>query len=188
MSVGRRAGGAALAAAALAVGGLVSQVAPPDEFADAPFVRTGGVGDTVVTEFADVTVTDVSATDDLGDLGPDLAPAVAAGAWLVVDVDLLARDHAVLFAGAYLRDAEGRLHATGDRSDTSGCDETPDAPTGRTLAARICFDVPRSAFAGATLVLARAPYNEELSWRRDEVVEVDLGIDDATADKLWGKP
>jgi hypothetical protein len=174
-------GGVALVA--LAVGGMVVWVAPSDETAEAPFVRAGDVGDVVALEYADVSVTDVLAADQLSGA---LDGAVPAGTFLLADVELLVRGGSTRFDGVYVRDSEGRLHGA---SGTAGCTisgSSTNVPAGVRYYARYCFDLPRSALAGAVLVVSRgAGHDDGVGWRRDDVAEIDLGISEAEADGLW---
>lgn len=172
-----------IGAAAVGIGAIVVWLAPADEVADAPFVEDGGVGDTVSLEYADVTLVRTLTADQLT---ADEEPVLAAGTFLVADVELVARGTSQEFGSAYVRGADGRLFGASDNAECTSSESAPNLPSGLRFFARYCFDLPRDALAGSTLVLARGEgVNQGSEWRRDGVAEFDLGIgaDDVAA--LW---
>lgn len=179
----RRVVGLAVAVvAAMALGRAVTELLPVDQVDVKPFVRTGVVGKPVHLSYADVTVSHVLVARRL--YGAD--PVKAAGRFLVLDLRLRASRESTFLQGFDLYDAQGRRYAPMSRG--ASCAEVTTAPTGVPWWVRVCFDVPRSALAGAHVVVARGPYDVDGSGqRRDDQARVDIGISDADATRLWAK-
>lgn len=174
----RRAGAVAVTCAALGVAVAVNHHVPSDKVADAPFVRAGVVDEPVTLAYADVEVLRVLAAEQLVDSGT----AVAEGVFVIADVELRGRGGSTEFEGVYIRDRDGRLHGPAQRA---GCEDEPAVTPGITTYARLCFDVPDDALAGARLVLSRSPGdNDAVATRRDDVAEVDLGISGSDAREM----
>lgn len=176
----RWAGLAAALVAAMAVGRVITDALPLDEAVDQPFVRTGTVGNAVDLSYAAVTAEQPRVARRI----VGVQPVQAAGRFLVVDLELRATRESTFFEGVQVVDAKGRRYAPMDRG--TSCSTTTTAPTGVRWYAMFCFDVPRSALAGARVVVARGAYEVDGSdQRRDDLASIDLGIDEAEADRLW---
>ena len=165
---------------AMALGRLITEKVPVTPSADGPFVRHGVVGRAVPLRYADVTVTGVRTARFLE--GPDVVAAT--GRFVLVDLRVHARPDAVTLLGVELVDGAGRRYAASDRG--SACPANTTAPAGVPWFARFCFDVPRRALAGAHLRIAKGDYGVNGSGqRRDDLADVDLGIDRGRAARLW---
>lgn len=176
----RWAGLAAALLVAMAVGRVITDALPLDGAVDQPFVRVGTVGHAVALSYADVTAQQPRVARQI--LGVETVKA--AGRFLVVDLELRATREPTFFAGVQVIDAQGRRYAPMDRG--SSCPTSTTAPTGVRWYAMFCFDVPRSALAGAKVLVARGEYGSDGSdQRRDDLASIDLGIDRADADRLW---
>jgi hypothetical protein len=178
MSRLRTAGTVAGVIAAMAVGRVVTDHLPADGQAQEPFVRSGAVGDRISTEYADVTVYDVRVADFL--VGID--PIAARGAYVVVDVKAHARHRSSSLRTIELHAPDGTIFGLNERG--TACSGTVWLNTGATTYARLCFDVPTDALPGLHLHLNRegALYKGEVA--RDEVIDIDLGIDEQKAKQL----
>ncbi|MCF4122667.1 DUF4352 domain-containing protein [Antribacter sp. KLBMP9083] len=167
-------------AAAVAAGTAITVLAPPDLAVDAPFVSEGVVGATVSLDYADVTVRQVRAADSIVAFGD---VAAAAGTFLVVDVTARPTRETTQFLGVEVVDGEGRLYEPADRAE---CSSSSDAPAGVDLDAVYCFDLPKDALEGARFRIGRGvAHSDHSGQRRDAVALVDLGLDPATAGRLW---
>lgn len=164
---------------AMSLGRLISDHLDTDEAAVAPFVRTGVVGKPVQLEYAEVTVHGIRAGHYLD--GVDTV--VAAGVFLVVDSTVVATKQPVFLAEFSFVDAEGRYFPALDRG--SACSKATSAPTGADWHVMSCFDVPKDPelLVGGRLVVSRGTSSDG-DTRRDDVAEVDLGIDRAEAERL----
>lgn len=177
---GERAAVGASVVVALALGQVISSAAADQDSAARPFVRTGEVGDRVHLEYADVAVTDVL-------MGRTIATTeggfVAAGRFLVLDTELTPTRGEVTLAGVYVLDSEGRAYLPDARTQ---CAQTATPFPGTTAYARFCIDVPQEALAGASLVVARGPFDIDGAYqRRDDLARIDLGIDSDEAAAMW---
>ena len=111
-------------------------------------------------------------------------PVAASGRFLLVDLTVVARRDPTSLQGLYLLDGAGRRYAPTDRG--AGCSKGTQAPTGLPWYLMVCFDLPRRALEGATIVVARGEYGVNGSGqRRDDQARIVLGIDAARADRLW---
>ena len=173
---------AALVIAAMGLGRVINDHIPLDDVADQPFVHTGAVDETVSLDEVEVTVTDVRVTPTI--LGN---PASAAGGrWLVVDTELLATRQPTTMAGFFLVDAQDRRWIASVRGPE--CVQGADLATGVRHYASICFDVPEKALAGARLMATRGAWDShESEFRRDDLAEVDLGIEASEVGALWAQ-
>lgn len=171
---------AALVLAAMGLGRLINDHVPLGDAADRPFVSTGQVGRPVVLDAADVTVTAVHVTPTV--MGN---PASASGGrWLVVDTELLARTEPTLMSGFFLVDARDRRWIASTRGPE--CAAGANLSTGVRHYASFCFDVPKQALEGARLLATRGTWtSHESEFRRDEVADIDLGIEGSEVDGLW---
>jgi len=167
--------------AAMALGRVITERVPVDETVVDPFVRSGTVGEQVELRYADVEVTRVRAAPRL--YGVD--PIAAAGRFLLVDLELSAARESTTMLGFYLLDAEGRRYSPTNRG--SSCSMNTTVPTGLRWYAMFCFDVPREALEGVRMVVAKGDYGVRASGlRRDDLAEIDLGVDADRARELWG--
>lgn len=172
----------ALVIAAMGLGRAIDDHIPLDDVADQPFVHTGGVGETVRLDPADVVVTGVHVTPTIkGD------PASAAGGrWLVVDTEMVATREPTRMAGFFLVDARDRRWIASTRGPE--CTLGASLSTGVRHYASICFDVPKEALDGAHLMVTRGAWDShESEFRRDDVARIDLGIRASEVDGLWAQ-
>lgn len=173
---------AAIVIAAMGLGRLITDHVPLDEAAAEPFVRTGAVGQPVALEYADVTVTGLHVTPTV----TGNPAATAGGRWLVVDTVLVARSAPVLMHTFFVVDAQDRRYDPAGRGDE--CITNAALATGVPTYASACFDVPKIALEGARLVVARGPYVVNGSgFRRDDIAEIDLGIETSEVEALWAQ-
>ena len=168
----RRSATAAVLVAALAAGHWLTTTFETGSGGDAPFVRTGAVGDLVSLEYADVRVRDVRPAQRL--LGPysTSTPTQASGVYVVAVVELTATRDRTFFGTTQLLDTEGRAYL---RSGKSECSTNPVSLTGVTTYAMLCFEVPTDRLSGLRLQVARGGSLDD-SLRRDDLAEVDLGV------------
>ncbi|MDT0212884.1 hypothetical protein Q9R29_03200 [Rothia sp. ARF10] len=171
---------AAFVLAAMGLGRLITDHVPTGDVADEPFTHTGVVGEKVVLDYADVTVTGVHVTPTI--MGN---PASAAGGrFLVVDTELVATRAPVFMAGFFLVD--GRDHRWISSTRGSECVTNAKLSTGVRHYASFCFDVPKRALSGARLVATRGTWtSHESELRRDDLADVDLAIKASDVDALW---
>lgn len=176
----RWAGLAAVVLAAMALGRVITDHVSVDGAADKPFVRTGTASAVVHLEYADVSVLGVRAAPAIG----GSSPVAAGGRFLLVDLEVVAQRDATSLLGIYLRDRDGHRYVFTDRG--SGCANSTQAPTGLPWYLTVCFDVPKRALAGSSIVVARGDYGVNGSGqRRDDQARISLGVDAAKADRLW---
>ncbi|MDO3634164.1 hypothetical protein [Mycolicibacterium arseniciresistens] len=159
--------------AALALGRAIDTVVPAVTDTR-PFEHSGGVGDRVRLAYADITVDAVHIARRVDNGSRRLG---SPGRWLVVDATVVARGRPLATPGVWLHDARGRTFSADPRS---GYAWVP-APTGVRWRVRIPFEIPEDALAGAMLTWARNTKDD----RRDDVAQVDLGIDRDEAAELW---
>jgi len=173
---------AALVVAAMGVGRLINDHIPLDDVADKPFVHEGVVDRTVRLDQVELTVTGVHVTPTI--MGN---PASASGGrWLVVDTEMLATQQPTTMAGFFVVDAQDRRWIASARGPE--CVQSANLSTGVRHYASICFDVPRKALRGARLMATRGAWDShESQFRRDDLAEVDLGIEASAVDALWSQ-
>lgn len=171
---------AAVVIAAMGLGRLITDSLPLADAADKPFFHAGAVGRAVPLAYADITVTGVHVTPTI--MGN---PASAAGGrWLVVDTAILARTAPTVMSGFFLVDAQDRRWIASTRGPD--CATSTKLATGVPNYASICFDVPEQALTGARLMATRGAWDShESTFRRDDVAEIDLGIEAAEVGALW---
>jgi len=177
--VKRQAARAGTALGALAVASAVLVAAPMNESDERPFIRHGELGEDVTTRYADFRVDRVLAADTITDGDETL---VSTGTFLVLDVVVRAHRESFTIEGAQLRDRSGRVFTYDESVE---CAATVEAPVEIPWHVRYCFDVPRDAIQGATLLLARGEWTtDDTEVRWDEVAEIDLGISATQARRL----
>jgi hypothetical protein len=171
---------AALVIAATGLGRLINDHIPMGDVADRPFVHLGTVDRTVRLDQVEVTVTGVHVTPTV--MGN---PASASGGrWLVVDTQLLATKQPTTMAGFFLVDSRDRRWIASTRG--SECVQSANLATGVRHYASVCFDVPKKALEGARLMATRGAWDShESQFRRDDVAEIDLGIESSEVEALW---
>ncbi len=176
----RWAGLAVVVIASMALGRVITDHATVEGSANRPFVRSGSIGSPVHLEYADVTATGVRAAPAF----TGTSPVAAGGRFLVVDLTVVARSEPTRLQGLYLLDGDGHRYAPTDRG--TGCAKGTQAPTGLSWYLMVCFDVPRRALEGSTIVVARGDYGVNGSGqRRDDQARISLDIDEGRADRLW---
>ena len=170
----------AVVIAAMAIGRVITDHVPDEDKVAQPFVRAGSLGESVRLRYGDVKVTGIRVATRLE--GADVV--VAAGRFLVVDLSYRASGEPRRFLGLELRDAHGRRFSPTDRGST--CPTNLGGLTGIRTYAMACFDVPRSALAGAKFRVSLGDYGVNGSGqRRDDLAEIDLGISTAEAARWW---
>lgn len=168
-----RAGVGVTVLAALALGRVVVDTWPSPGSDVDPFVRSVEVGETAVLRFADLTLSNVRSAAVVDD---GLEVARTPGTWLLVDLTLVPRGQPLVVSPhVVVVDAEGREY----RPDRAGYPWT-EAPTGVAWAWTVAVELPPDALEGAVVRVAA----DGLDDRRDDVAEVDLGIDADRAAEL----
>lgn len=176
----RTLGVVAVVIAAMAIGRVLTDHFPDEEKLAEPFVRHGIVGETVPLRYGDVRVTGVRVATRLE--GADAV--VAAGRFLIIDLAYRAKGEPRRFLGLGVVDSHGRRYVATTRGST--CSQNLEGPTGIRMYAMSCFDVPRSALAGAKFRFSLGDYGVNGSGqRRDDLAEIDLKISPSDADRLW---
>jgi hypothetical protein len=179
--VRRVAGAVIVVVVAMALGRLLTDHVSGDSL-NGPFVRHGTVGKTVPLRYGDVRVTGVRVAQRIE--GSELV--VAAGRFLIVDLEARAKGEPRTFLSLELRDAKGRRYAPSTRG--SICALNLRGMTGLPMHAMACFDVPASALAGAHFRFALGDYGVNGSGqRRDDLADIDLGISPVEARRLWAR-
>jgi hypothetical protein len=178
--VRRTLGVVAVVIAAMAIGRLLTDHFPDEEKLAEPFVQHGSLGEPVHLRYGDVRVTGVRVGTRLE--GADVVEA--AGRFLIVDLAYRAEGEPRRFLGLEVWDAHGRRYDVTTRGST--CPPNLEGLTGIRMYAMTCFDVPRSALAGAKFRFSLGDYGVNGSGqRRDDLAEIDLGISRADAARLW---
>ncbi len=164
-----------LVIAALFLGSVITQRIPnPQETLNAPFEHEVGLGEPVTMRTGVVTVTGVRAAKQVTSF---VDTATTRGVWLVIDTEWTPRHEPYLLSGA-----EARIRATdgrsfgGDSVLTTSC--TPTQP-GVTFVCSFAFEMDPAALPGAKALLPASLLGEA-----DDVAVVDLGLDEATAQRL----
>jgi hypothetical protein len=179
--VRRVAGVVIIVVAAMAIGRLLTDHVSGDSLPK-PFVRHGSVGTTVHLRYGDVRVTGVRVATRIE--GAELV--VAAGRFLIVDLAARAKGEPRTFLSLELWDTQGRRYSPATRG--SICALNVHGMTGVPMHAMACFDVPKSAIAGARFRLALGDYGVNGSGqRRDDLADIDLGITTAEVRRLWAQ-
>lgn len=161
--------------AALWLGSLVTSLLPdPQAVYEAPFVSTGGIGDTVTTRTVDVTVTGVRAGPEVFN-GLDVATTT--GAWLVVDLTWTAHEETTA-----LNTLEARIQSPDGRTfgvllpASRGCGQSQ---PGVAVSCSLPFEVAPDALEGAHLLIPNSTVTS-----MDDVADIDLGLDAEAAAAL----
>jgi hypothetical protein len=175
-------GVAALIVAAMAIGRLLTDHFPGQESLDDPFVRSGSLGKPVHLRYGDVRVSGIRAATRID--GADMV--VAEGRFLIVDLAYRATGEPRRFLGVELWDRHHRRYVPTTRGST--CALNFEGITGVQMYGMACFDVPRSALAGAHFRFSLGDYGVNGSGqRRDDLADIDLGISRVEAQRLWAR-
>ena len=164
-----------LVIAALFLGTVVTERIPdPQETLNAPFDHEAGVGEPVAMRTGVVTVTGVRAAKQVTSF---VDTATTRGVWLIVDTEWTPQHEPHILSGSEvrIRAADGRSFG-GDSVLTASC--TPTQP-GITFLCSFAFEMDPKALPGATVLLPASLLGEA-----DDVAVVDLGLDEAAAQRL----
>ena len=165
---------AALVVAALFIGSFVTERLPQPAqlLGETPFLHDGVVGAPVRLRTADVTVAQVQAAKRVELYGQ---VAESSGLWLVFDVVWAAGGEASRLAGTspVVVAADGRRFG-GAQAVLATCGP---AQPGLPVSCQLPFEVPADALEGARLLIPA----EGNTRTNDDVADIDLGIDAATA-------
>ena len=166
----------ALTAALLFGSWAVSHLPTSSSVANAQFIRSGTVGQSVDLRTGSVKVTGVRSAAEIQS-GNQVAKTP--GIWLVVDVDFTPRNEPRSLLAPQLSDSEGR-----DFGDFQAITVPPCGPgqPGMVLGCTFALELPADALQGAVLLLflekallTSAPF---------DVASIDLGIDESRAEQL----
>jgi len=161
--------------AALAAGStVISRVPGPDEIARQPFLHSGQVGTAVHLRTGEIVVEGVQASTRVRQ---GATTASTSAHWLVVTVRFTAADTPSTLAGMTLQSRDGRSYSLARPFQTACGVGQP----GVTITCSMPFEVPAAALEGASL---RVPAALLGGGAGDDVADVDLGIDAATATRL----
>lgn len=165
---------------ALALGRVVSDQLSESQASSAAFPVRSAVSDgTVHLDYADIDVVDVRATNALAQRD-EIETTTAT--FLVVDLELIAPERALLISGLRLRAADGTEYLPSS-SNRTGCGSSASLATGVRAYWMACIEVPDDQLTGATLLVSRGDPDSDLD-RRDQTAEIDLEIDAARAADL----
>ena len=162
----RRVGAAVLVVAALATGRAVSTAFPFEASLDAPFLRSGEVGDPVDLRYAQVT-----AGQPAGSTVAEASMTLMAtpGVWLAVPVTIVAEGEPRQLGYAAVVGSDGRTYlANGSRSQRAWYKAQPGIPHYGT----VLVELPAEAAIGAHLRISLEPWDQ----RADDMADIDLGI------------
>lgn len=165
-----------LVVAALFVGAaLTSWIPTANDVFERPFRHTASVGDAVDLRTGTVTVTQVRTAKELRLRGQR---AVTTGVWVVLDLSWRARDKPTQLSLLHLRiqAADGRTYG-GLPAFVPPCGL---GQPGIEKRCQVQFELPADALAGTRVLI---PASVTLTGS-DDVADIDLGIDDASAASL----
>ncbi len=161
--------------AALAAGSaLISRVPGPQEVALAPFLHAGTVGAPIHLRTGEIVVDGVQASTQVRQ---GAITASTTGHWLVVTLRYTAADTPASLAGMTVQSRDGRTYSLA-RPFQSACGV---GQPGVTIACSMPFELAPDALEGAHL---RVPAALLGGGEGDDIADVDLGIDAATAARL----
>ena len=161
--------------AALAAGSaLISRVPGPQEIALAPFLHAGTVGAPIHLRTGEIVVDGVQASTQVRQ---GAITASTTGHWLVVTLRYTAADTPASLAGMTVQSRDGRTYSLA-RPFQSACGV---GQPGVTIACSMPFELAPDALEGAHL---RVPAALLGGGEGDDIADVDLGIDAATAARL----
>ena len=165
----------ALTAALLFGSWAVSHLPTSSSVANAQFIRSGTVGQSVDLRTGSVKVTGVRSAAEIQS-GNQVAKTP--GIWLVVDVDFTPRDEPRNLLSPQLSDSQGRDFGDFQAITVPSCG--PGQP-GMVLGCTFALELPTDALSGATLLLHS---EDSLSRVPFDVASIDLGIDQSRAEQL----
>jgi hypothetical protein len=174
-----RARSTALVIAALATGVAITSQAPDTDARERPFVRTGGLGQSVDGRTFQAAVVDVRGARKIARAG---RTRETGGVWVVVRVRAVARDRPTTIDHASLRDARGRTFLATPRISQpllGGYALQPGIP----VQGDIAFEVPIAGATGLTVRLA-----DSSDTRMDAAIEVPIALPRATIDRWQAEP
>jgi hypothetical protein len=168
---------AALLVAALATGQAVERALPGDDDASRPFEKSGVVGEPLRLRYGTIEIGTPDGSTRLDARGRAYSTT---GVYVVVPITFTAEREPQSLSYVAIRDAKGRVFEAGSERNpyTMGGSGQPGIPR-HTQAA---VELPVDAVAGAQLVLALQPNDE--NHRRDDVAVIDLGLSEADA-QAW---
>lgn len=163
--------------ALLYAGSLITKLLPDatEILSDRPFTHEVTVGETVAMRTGDVAVTDVQAAAKI-ELYDQVA--ITDQVWLVIDVRWTPRGESDLIGGSFpvIRSQDGRTFG-GSQPLTVNCGPTP---PGLTVWCQMPFEMPIDALEGSKVLI---PAGNSV-FTSDDVAQIDLQIDEATAGKF----
>ena len=165
----------ALTAALLFGSWAVSHLPTSSSVANAQFIRSGTVGQSVDLRTGSVKVTGVRSAAEIQS-GNQVAKTP--GIWLVVDVDFTPRNEPRSLLAPQLSDSMERNFGGFQAIDSAPCG--PGQP-GMVLGCTFALELPKDALQGATLLLH---LEDSFSKVPFDVASIDLGIDESRAEQL----
>ncbi|GAA4627080.1 hypothetical protein [Cellulomonas oligotrophica] len=164
----RRAGAGALVLAALVVGHLVTDAVGVSSGVEAPFVRSGAVGERVTLRYAHVTAGEPDGSTVLDPQDGTLLSTP--GVWLTVPLEVEVRGEPRSLGHAEVVGGDGRTYGTSvsGRSVFSTGTMQPGVPRWTTVR----VELPVGAVPGARLRVALGSTDQ----RADDLAEIDLGL------------
>ena len=165
----------ALTAALLFGSWAVSHLPTSSSVANAQFIRSGTVGQSVDLRTGSVKVTGVRSAAEIQS-GNQVAKTP--GIWLVVDVDFTPRNEPRSLLSPQLSDSMERNFGGFQAIDSAPCG--PGQP-GMVLGCTFALELPKDALQGATLLLH---LEDSFSKVPFDVASIDLGIDESRAEQL----
>ena len=165
----------ALTAALLFGSWAVSHLPTSSSVANAQFIRSGTVGQSVDLRTGSVKVTGVRSAAEIQS-GNQVAKAP--GIWLVVDVDFTPRNEPRDLLSPQLSDSMERSFGGFQAITVPPCSA---GQPGMVLSCTFALELPTDALSGATLLLHS---EDSLSRVPFDVASIDLGIDQSRAEQL----
>ncbi|WP_406318987.1 hypothetical protein OHA77_16760 [Streptosporangium sp. NBC_01639] len=180
-----RRAGVLVAGAALAVAAVGLQTLGLDQQARmAHLTWTGGVGEEVAASRFSARVKAVQAARVVESTDPSdkVRRATASGIFLIADVGATARREPQKLAPPVLLTEDGKRYTATDKVPSSLGITEPFIQVGWWAERTAVFEIPAAALAGSRIVLA--PKNGFMGEALLPEVEIDLGLDDAAAQRL----
>ena len=165
----------ALVAALLFGSWAVSHLPTSSSVANAQFIRSGTVGQSVDLRTGSVKVTGVRSAAEIQS-GNQVA--TTPGIWLVVDVDFTPRNEPRNLLPPQLSDSMDRSFGDSQAINVPPCSS---GQPGMVLGCTFALELPTDALTGATLLLHSEGSLYAVPF---DVASIDLGIDDSRAEQL----